>query len=160
MIFTDYWKDLVLNFSVMGNAVIFWVKKLMERWNLLVTETFLFWTFRWCSQKVDGKMIFTWSFWTFHDILGPRNMLFGAVSVSINPLSIHSELSCFICNIFHIFIFFYILSFKSWCSINLHNVSCRKWKLERGWGKWQRFATNSFHSQIRLYIFIQYIKRP
>ena len=22
------------------------------------------------SQKVDGKMIFTWSFWAFHDILG------------------------------------------------------------------------------------------
>ena len=24
------------------------------------------------SQKVDGKMIFTWSFWTFHDIPGFR----------------------------------------------------------------------------------------
>ena len=23
------------------------------------------------SQKVDGKMVFTWSFWVFHDILGP-----------------------------------------------------------------------------------------
>ena len=47
MIFTDYWKGLVLNFSVMGNTVFFWVKKLMERWYLLVTEKFLFWTFRW-----------------------------------------------------------------------------------------------------------------
>ena len=47
MIFTDYWKVLVLNFSVMGNTVFFWVKKLMERWYLLVTEKFLFWTFRW-----------------------------------------------------------------------------------------------------------------
>ena len=46
MIFTDYWKVLVLNFSVMGNTVFFWVKKLMERWYLLVTEKFLFWTFR------------------------------------------------------------------------------------------------------------------
>ena len=34
MIFTDYWKVLVLNFSVMGNAAFFWVKKLMERWYL------------------------------------------------------------------------------------------------------------------------------
>ena len=47
MIFTDYWKVLVLNFSVMGNTVFFWAKKLMERWYLLVTEKFLFWTFRW-----------------------------------------------------------------------------------------------------------------
>ena len=47
MIFTDYWKVLVLNFSMMGNTVFFWVKKLMERWYLLVTEKFLFWTFRW-----------------------------------------------------------------------------------------------------------------
>ena len=115
MIFTDYWKVLVLTFSVMGNTVFFWVKKLMEKLYLLVTETFFFWTFRWweirsffqskswwkddiywllrsdiywllrsfCfelfgdgkyglffSQKVDGKMIFTWSFWAFHDIHG------------------------------------------------------------------------------------------
>ena len=47
MIFTDYWKVLVLTFSEMGNTVFFWVKKLMERWYLLVTEKFLFWTFRW-----------------------------------------------------------------------------------------------------------------
>ena len=36
MIFTDYWKVLVLSFSVMGNMVFF-------------------------SQKVDVKVIFTWS---------------------------------------------------------------------------------------------------
>ena len=45
MIFIDYWKGLVLKFSVMGNTVFFWVTKLMERWYLLVTEKFLFWTF-------------------------------------------------------------------------------------------------------------------
>ena len=73
---TDYWKVHVLNFSVMGNKVFFWVKNLMQRWYLLVTEKFLFWTFRWWeirsffSQKVDGQMIFTWSFWAFHDIPG------------------------------------------------------------------------------------------
>ena len=48
MIFTDYWKVLVLNFLGMGNTFIFWAKKLMKRWYLLVTEKFLFWTFqRW-----------------------------------------------------------------------------------------------------------------
>ena len=107
MIFTDYWKGLVLTFSEMGNTVFFWAKKLTEIWYLLITGKFLFWTFRWweirsffesrswwkddiywllrssCfelfgdgkyglffSQKVDGKMIFTWSFWAFHDIPG------------------------------------------------------------------------------------------
>ena len=45
MIFTDYWRVLVLNFLEIRNTV------------------FL-------SQKVDGKMIFTWSFWAFHDIPG------------------------------------------------------------------------------------------
>ena len=47
MIFTDYWKVLVLNFSVMGNTVFSWAKKLMEIWYLLITGKFLFWTFRW-----------------------------------------------------------------------------------------------------------------
>ena len=35
MIFTDYWKVLVLNFSMMGNTIFFSAKKLMERWYLL-----------------------------------------------------------------------------------------------------------------------------
>ena len=77
MIFTDCWKVLDLIFSGMENTVffkpkswlkddiywllksscfelfdhgkygVFWVKKLMGRWYLLVTEKFLFWTFRW-----------------------------------------------------------------------------------------------------------------
>ena len=53
-----------------------WVKKLIERWYLLITENFLFWTFPWreiqsfFSQEADEKMIFTWSFWAFHDIPG------------------------------------------------------------------------------------------
>ena len=43
----------------------FWVKKLMKVWYLLITEKFLFWSFReweiqpFLSQKVDGKMLFT-----------------------------------------------------------------------------------------------------
>ena len=47
MIFTDYWKVLVSFFSGMENTVFFWAKKLMERWYLLATEKFLFWTFWW-----------------------------------------------------------------------------------------------------------------
>ena len=46
MLFTDYWNVLVLNFSVIGKTVFFWVEKLMERWYLLTNEKFLFWTLR------------------------------------------------------------------------------------------------------------------
>ena len=53
---------------------LFRVKKLIEIWYLLITEKFLFWIFWWrgirffFSQKVDGNMIFSWSFWAFNDI--------------------------------------------------------------------------------------------
>ena len=59
-----------------GKYSLFWAKKLMKRWYLLITEKTLFWTFRrweiqsFLSQKVDGKIIFPWSFWAFHDIPG------------------------------------------------------------------------------------------
>ena len=46
MLFTDYWNVLVLNFSVIGKTVFFWVEKLMERWYLLTNEKFLFWNLR------------------------------------------------------------------------------------------------------------------
>ena len=65
MIFTDYWKVLVLIFSGMENMVFFWAKKLMERWYLLITESSCFELFGdekyglFLSQEVDGKMIFT-----------------------------------------------------------------------------------------------------
>ena len=83
LIFTSYWRVLVLIFSVMGNTVFFWVKKLMQRWYLLVTEKFLLWTFRWCkirsffqsksSWKDDIYLIFlsfpwysrNWEIWFF-----------------------------------------------------------------------------------------------
>ena len=45
-----------------GKYGLFWIKNLMERQYLLITENFLFWTFRWWemrsflfSQEVDGK---------------------------------------------------------------------------------------------------------
>ena len=65
MIFTDYWKLLVLIFSGIRNTVFFWAKELRERWCLLISEKLLFWTFRWweirsfLSKEVDGKIVFT-----------------------------------------------------------------------------------------------------
>ena len=113
MIFTDYRKVLVLIFSEMRNTAflepkswlkddiywllkrscfelfgdgkygLFWVKKLVERWYLLVTEKCLFWTFQWWEirsflqpnswWKDDIYVIFlsflwysrTWDIWFF-----------------------------------------------------------------------------------------------
>ena len=59
MIFTDYWKGLVLNFSVMGNTVFFWVKKLVERY-LLVSEKFLFLSFRWWEIQFFFQPKYWW----------------------------------------------------------------------------------------------------
>ena len=65
MIFTDYWKFLVLNFLEIGNTVFSWAK------------------------KVDGKMIFTWSFWAFHDIPG-----LGKYGFSCSDRNSYSEVFC------------------------------------------------------------------
>ena len=68
-----------------GKYGLFWDKKLIERWYLLITEkflfwatkNFLFWTFRrweiqsFFSQSVDVKILFTWSFWAFCDFPVP-----------------------------------------------------------------------------------------
>ena len=104
MIFTDYWKVLVLNFSEMGNTVFFepksWWKD--DIYWLLKSSCFefsgdgntvffqpkswwkdnIYWLLKsscfelfgdgkyglFLSQKVDGKIIFTWSFWALRDI--------------------------------------------------------------------------------------------
>ena len=54
-------------FEIFGNKkCICRAKKLTERWYLLITEKFLFWTFRWweiwsfLSQEVDGKDDIYW----------------------------------------------------------------------------------------------------
>ena len=83
MIFTDYWKVLVLTFSEMGNTIFSWAKKLTEIWCLLITGKFLFWTFRWLEirsffesrnwWKDDIYVVFlsfpwysrTWEIWFF-----------------------------------------------------------------------------------------------
>ena len=69
MIFTDYWKVLVLTFSEMGNTVFSRAKKLTE---ISYFELFGDWKYGlFLSQEVDGKIIFTWSFWAFYNIPGP-----------------------------------------------------------------------------------------
>ena len=78
MIFTDYWKVLVLgcwkilvlNFSVMGNTV------------------FLF------SQKIDVKIIFTWPFWAFHDILGTGKSGFSCSDLNLYLICFFGQLQC------------------------------------------------------------------
>ena len=70
MIFTDYWKVIVLFFSKMGNMVFFWAKKLMERWYLLITKSSCFDLFgdgeirSFLSQEFGRKMIFS-GYWEF-----------------------------------------------------------------------------------------------
>ena len=77
MIFTDYKKVLVLTFLEIGNTVSSWAKKLKENdiyWLLERSCFELFGDRKYgllFSQKVDGKMIFTWSFWAFYEIPGP-----------------------------------------------------------------------------------------
>ena len=66
-----------------GKYGLFWAKKLMERWHLLATERFLFWSFRWWQirpffqakswWKDDIYLVFfsfpwysrTWKIWFF-----------------------------------------------------------------------------------------------
>ena len=54
----DIYLFIILNRSCFklfrdGKCVLFWAKMLMERWHLLLTEKFLFWTLRW------------WQIWSF-----------------------------------------------------------------------------------------------
>ena len=55
MAFADYWKVLVLNFSVMENMNFFWVKKLMEKMIFTDYRKFLVLNF-----LVVGNTVFLW----------------------------------------------------------------------------------------------------
>ena len=76
--FTDFWNVLVLNFPEMRKTVFFEPKSWWNDDIYWFLESSCFDLFRdekyglVLSQKVDGKMIFTWSFWAFHDIPGLR----------------------------------------------------------------------------------------
>ena len=63
-----YWlrKSPCFEFFGYGKYGLFWAKKLVEIWYLLITETFVLWTFRGggkyslsLRQRFNGKMIFT-----------------------------------------------------------------------------------------------------
>ena len=96
LILTDYWKVFVLNFLEMGNTFFFGDKKLVERWYLLITEKFLFWTFReweirsFLRQKVDRKMIFT-DYWKIL-VLGHQNALVLNFSVMGNTVFFYPKI--------------------------------------------------------------------
>ena len=76
MIFTDHWKVLALKFLEMRNTVFFepesWWK--FDIYWLLKSSCFeVFDDGKYSvffSNKVDRKMVFTWSSWTFHNISG------------------------------------------------------------------------------------------
>ena len=74
-IFTDCWKVLDLNYLKMGNTVYFWQKSWWKNHIQWLLESPCFEPFgdgkqSFLSQKVDGKVVFPWSFWNFHDIPG------------------------------------------------------------------------------------------
>ena len=122
MIFIDYWKVLVLYFLEKENTVFFEPKSWWKDdiyWLLKSSSFELFddWKYGlFFSQKVDGKIIFTWSFWGFYDILGLEKNGFSCSA--INSYKVRFEkISIMICCIF-IFTFSFIFisihwSFKS-----------------------------------------------
>ena len=90
IMFTDYCKALVLNFSEMENTVFVWAKKLMEIWYLLTTEKFLFWTFCWWvtrsffSQKLMDRWYLLGIFELSIIAQDLWNMVFRAVGLDVS----------------------------------------------------------------------------
>ena len=86
-----YWllKSLCIEFFEDGKYGLFWAKKVMEMLYLLITEKLLFWSFweqeisYFFSQKVDVKIILTWSFWAFDDIPEPGKYSFSCSEIYI-----------------------------------------------------------------------------
>ena len=89
MIFTDYWKVLVLIFLMMGNTVFFWVKKLMEKmiftdyWKVLVLNflvvknTVFFWVkklmARWYLLVNEKFFFWTFQWWEIQSFYQPKS---------------------------------------------------------------------------------------
>ena len=78
-----------MNFSVVGNTVFFESRNWWENDIYWLPRSYCFGLFGdgkydlFFSQKTDEKMIFTWSFWAFHDISGPEKYGFSC-SVCFN----------------------------------------------------------------------------
>ena len=84
MILTDFWEIIVLNFSKMGDTVFFELKSWWKDYIYWLLRSSSFKLFRdgkyglSLNQKIDGKMIFSWSILTFHGI--PGLMVFRSVT--------------------------------------------------------------------------------
>ena len=125
-----YWVLKSSCFEIFGDGKygIFLGKKLMEICCLLITEKFLFWTFRWWeilaffSQKVEGKMIISWCFWGSHDIpwLGKYGFL-------CSVPSLHLKKNSSVCFNDHIFlansVYFYALQLGCYFSFFKFSVT-------------------------------------
>ena len=89
MLFTSYWKVLVLNFSAIVRSWckddIYWLTRSS------CFELFGDGKYGFFSQKVDGKMMYTWSFWAFHDIPGSEKFDF-----SCNVLALKQNFTIFL----------------------------------------------------------------
>ena len=106
VIFTGYWKVLVLSFSVMENAVFFEAKSswkddiywLLKSSCFGLPKSYCFELFGdgkhglFFSEKIDLKVICTWSLWAFHDIPGPEKYGF---SCSVVAKLVLPEISSF-----------------------------------------------------------------
>ena len=104
----SWWKDYIyrlLKSSCFepfwnGKYSLFWAEMQMERWYLLITEKVLVLNFSvmrksvFFSQKVRGKMIFSWSFLVFHDIpgLGKYGFSYSVNGSSLQNWILNSEL--------------------------------------------------------------------
>ena len=77
---------MIFQFSKKNDNMIFsaaWNTMFTDYWKVLTYALFL-------SQKVDGKMIFTWSFWACHDIPGLGKYGFSCMQcVAVNVPSQH-----------------------------------------------------------------------
>ena len=89
MIFTDYWKVLILNFSVMGNMAFFQVKKLMEKMIFtdygkvlvlnfsVVGNAVFFWVKklmeRWYILVTESSLFWTFWWWEMRSFFEPKS---------------------------------------------------------------------------------------
>ena len=113
MIFTDYWKLLVFNFSKVGNTVFFLTQNfdgkmiLTDYWKVLVLtfwrweiRSFLsqnlmeddtYWLLKSSCFELFGDGIFTCSFWVFHDIPGLAKYGFSCSGIKMLMIRLTSE---------------------------------------------------------------------
>ena len=75
MILTDYWKVIVLGYQ-----------------KVLVLSFFSMGNTDFFSQNVDVKVMFTWSFWAFHDIPGPGEYEFSCSEIKADVKQLQDDI--------------------------------------------------------------------